>query len=175
MTNSLRRAVLAGCVLGLFAADALAAGQEERVWRQVETVRIWKLTEMLDLDQERIAAMMPILNEYTQELREQGRERDEGLRELSRLAKSDSTDEKQIRAAVDKVLKSERGILDLRHKHYRKMEDVLSPDQLAKYMIFDARFHDEIHQMLDDMRRHKRLRHRERILAPDGGGQAVPP
>ena len=166
-----------GVVLGMLAmglvlsGGAWAAGPEDKVWKQVEMVRLWKLSEILDLDEAELAKILPILKEYDRKMRELGKKREKAFKNLHREArKEDGWDKKMILAEVRNVLEFEREIMEVRQGHFRKMETILPPERLAKYMIFDLRFHDEIENFMRDMR-HRRgkgeRRFRDRPLSPD--------
>jgi len=45
--------------------------------------------------------------------------------------------------------------MSLRQDHYKKMEKLLAPEQLGKYMVFEVRFHDEIQNFMSDMSRRR--------------------
>ena len=60
-------------------------------------------------------------------------------------------------------------MMEARQAHFRDMEKLLPPERLAKYMIFDLRFHEEIGNFMRDMRHRRgkgRRGFRDRPLSP---------
>ena len=56
--------------------------QMERVRKRIETLRIWKLTKVLDLDEKSAARLFPLLNRYDKRRAEIERSLRDGMRDL---------------------------------------------------------------------------------------------
>jgi hypothetical protein len=135
---------------------AMAGGPDDKVWKQVEMVRIWKLTEVLNLDESEMPKIVPLVKDYNEAMRLRAHEREDVLRDLkAEYQKEKGQDEKAIKDDIKKILQLESELMSVRQDHYKKMEEVLSPERLAKYMVFEVRFHDEIQNFMSDMT-HKR-------------------
>jgi hypothetical protein len=118
----------------------------------IEKVRIYRLTQELDLTTEQAIEFFPKLNELQRVDREFRNAQQEILREL-RILVRDSAPDIEILESLTKyedALKNrvERQIIKI--KEIRKM---LTPNQQARYLIFQDEFEREIRRMIQEVRR----------------------
>lgn len=120
----------------------------------IENVRIYRLTQELDLTTEQAAKFFPQLNELRKIEQNFQKERMATLRELKDLVKSnDST------AKITKAIKRYEAVQEQRAtaqiKKTEEIKQVLTPLQQAKYLIFQEEFEREIREMIKEVRKHR--------------------
>lgn len=147
----------------LFSSAAGAREAKDRHWERVEMLRIWKLTEVLELDEEAMARIAPVVKTYNKKMRHGAMEREKTLHQLRRACrKEEGVDEKLIRESTRKILSLESEMMKTRHAHYKEMEKRLDPRLMGRYLLFEVRFQDEIQKFMQDMRggKHRKGRFR---------------
>ena len=118
----------------------------------IEKVRIYRLTKELDLTTEQAIEFFPKLNELQKVDREFRNTQQKILGELRILVRDSAPDIEIIESLTkyEDALKNrvERQILKI--KELRKM---LTPNQQARYLIFQDEFEREIRRMIKEVRR----------------------
>ncbi len=116
----------------------------QRVMEKIETIKMWKLMDALNLDSETALKVFPIIkamDEKRTRLIEQKRALLWKLRQSIR----DKTSEK---AAVDsmaaKLFDLTERICALSREEYQKLKGVLTEEQLGRYLLFQQRFRREL-------------------------------
>ncbi|MBZ0160649.1 hypothetical protein [Candidatus Methylomirabilis sp.] len=134
--------------------------------RMIETIRIWKMTEALNLDEAQAAKLFPKLAQLEASRRE-FHQRQRVLRdELAELLRQRPLRDEDIRAKLDQLDRTE---VDFRGQELAirgGLRSILSPEQQARFALFEDRFETEMRRTIQD------LRQRRRGLPP-GSGQSV--
>jgi len=123
--------------------DALEQ-EKERVRKRIHMIRIWRLTSELNLNEDTARDLFPILNAF-QERR--GRLMAEGRRIERMLAAEigrETQDEDKIKSLLDDYKLNEKRKYQLYRDESTKLESLLTPRQLAQYIIFGQRFNLEL-------------------------------
>lgn len=128
--------------------NALSEKKREEIRRKVETVRIWRLTEALKLDVNTSAKLASLLSSLEQNRRNALREQMEIMRELRRSLKSGKTDEADIKFLLDKIEKTHRMIQDVREQEWKGVQEILTIEQQARFLIFQQEFRREMQGMI---------------------------
>ncbi len=119
-------------------------GMQER-W---ETLRIWKLTDFLELNQDQAAEFFPALQEFR--------------KSMERLDSAEVSLQKAIINEIQSgnvnqrfVNKTKREIVDLRekrllreHEFLNTLPEYLTPEQQAKYLVFERRFQQALKNVI---------------------------
>lgn len=131
--------------------------------RLIETIKIWKMTEALNLDEDQAAKLFPKLAQLEASRREyQGRQR--LLREeLAELLKQRPLRDEEIKTRLDQL---DRAEIDFRgHEQVVRggLRSILSLEQQARLALFEDRFETEMRSVIQD------LRQRRRGFPPDAG------
>ena len=156
-------------LLLIFARDLAGAGErggwgregkgrgkgERRGAEMVETLRIWKMVDSLDLSEEQLIKLLPKLKEEKELRKEYGKARREALEGLGELLEEDEEEvsEKEIKAQ----LKELEGIDSEFQGKTRALKDqikkLLSVRQQAQFYIASQEFQKELRHMLGEMKR----------------------
>ena len=130
--------------------------KREEIRKRIELIRMWKLTEELDLTEETGAKLFPILHKYDEKRTELRRERHEIMNELRRALENVATSDEEIDAAMDKLDENALAVFDLIRQQRQDLKGVLSLRQQAKFILFQREFHREIRKIIAEARHRRR-------------------
>jgi Spy/CpxP family protein refolding chaperone len=131
----------------------LDAKKQEEVRKKVETVRIWRLTEELKLDEKTSARLASLLSAMDEKRRGLMRERMETMKDLRVLLKAGTPNEKKLKADLDKLEKDRREMMELDGKETSGVKEILSIEQQARYVVFQQEFRREMRGMIAEAAR----------------------
>jgi len=138
-------------------ADQPPENRDEAL-RRIEMLRLFRLTEVLELNEDDAARIFPVIQRYDREYRDIMEKREQLMRELQLQINSGAADPAALGRLVDEILNQEREAMRVRTEQFKELKRILTPEQYAKYLIFDARFREDLSRMLDDIRRHREPR-----------------
>lgn len=129
---------------------------------RIHTVRMVRLVEDLDLDEQKAMAISKILKEYEKQKDEIGQKRRQQMETLKKAVSEAKPDEKNVSEAdlqkgIDAVLKLDDDLRGLQKTEYADVAAHLTPVQRAKYLMF----RQEFNQAVGDVLRHGRGRDNE--------------
>lgn len=120
----------------------------------IEKVKIYRLTQELDLSTEQAELFFPKLNELQKIERDFHEQRAEMLHELKGLLVSGNNEDE----IVIIITEFEDAQKEKVSAQVQKMEDmwmVLTPVQRAKFLIFEDEFHREIREMIKEVKKRR--------------------
>ena len=131
--------------------------------RLIETIKIWKMTEALNLDEDQAAKLFPKLAQLEASRREfHGRQR--LLRdELIELLKQRPLRDEEIKMRLDQLDRAETDFRGHEQVVRGGLRSILSLEQQARFALFEDRFETEMRSVIQD------LRQRRRGFPPDSG------
>lgn len=138
--------------------------REGRDWRdkdhrrpeQLEALRIWKMTEYLELEEKQAMEFFPALQEHQDQMAELDSSEHSIHRKLHEAIKSGKVDQDFINAQINAIVKLENQRQQLRAEFLQSLSQYLTPEQQAKFLVFDRRFR----QALQSMVRQRDMRHK---------------
>jgi len=130
--------------------------QREEVRKKVEAVRLARLTETLQLDEETAAKFIPAITAIEQKRRALMKENHEAIRELKVMLHATPPDEAKLKTAIDAIEKNRHEIFSLRDKEFSAAKDSLTVTQMARYLIFNQEFQQEMRGMMEGARHPRR-------------------
>jgi len=155
--------ILASLVVSAFALSQpgqteqpAAPGQSERGWERVEQLRKVRLIEMLDLKEEQSVRFFARHKEHDAARRELMKKKEEALDKIERLLRN-RADASELTAVFADVEALEGQLLAERRKFLESLQDILSVEQRARFILFERRFERELR---DAFRESQRRRHR---------------
>ena len=125
---------------------------------QIQMLRIWKMTEELDLTEEQAGRFFPRPRKDDKNIDELEMERQSIFRELHKEAMKGGIAEKNHNEKIERRSAIEVKILKNKVEFIRNMDDLLSPDQRAKLMVFRHRFRDRMENMMREARKNRQMR-----------------
>lgn len=134
--------------------------------RLIETIKIWKMTEALNLDEDQAAKLFPRLAQLEASRREFHRQQRLLRDELTELLKQQPLRDQEVKARLERL---ERAEIDFRGREQvirGGLRSILSVEQQARLALFEDRFESEMRRAIQDLRqRHRGL--------PPGPGQGI--
>lgn len=115
---------------------------------RIEMVRMWKLTRELNLDEKKAAKLFPLLNRYDQKRWDLGREYKKLLFDLRDALKEEKSDEKKVAEIVANIESHFVTQENLRKEELKDLKEILSIQELGKYLIFQEQFLSDIRKIL---------------------------
>jgi hypothetical protein len=124
---------------------------------QMRTMRMWKLTEELKLDQTTAATVFPILAQFDDRARVIGQERREIGREVFQQANEGAPNEARLKELITKLLANQAKRSALDEERFKALRPALKPLQQAKLLLLLPRLEDDfrrrIREAIDAQRR----------------------
>lgn len=122
---------------------------------RIEQYKKIRMMEVLKLDEETSVRFIARYNRRQEELQKLNKQRNDLIDELQRLRKRDAADEE-----FRKVLRQLRGLSDpaveIREKYFDEIAEILTPKQMAEYMIFERSFLQNLREIMREMQRNRR-------------------
>jgi hypothetical protein len=126
--------------------------ERERVRKRIELIKIWRLTEELNLDEGTGAKLFPLIRQYEEKRREITRRREELIFILKGQLKSGSPHEDRIKGLLKEWEEIRADEQDMSRREREELKSILSIEQQARYLIFQQEFTREIRRVIADMR-----------------------
>lgn len=122
---------------------------------RVEQFKKMRLMEELKLDEATSIKFFARYNSHQQELRALNMKRNDIIDELQGLRRRNASD-----AEYEKTLAELKALADpaveLRVKFFNEISEVLSPKQVAEYVIFERNFVQNLREIMRDMQQQRR-------------------
>lgn len=163
--------------LSLIAQGDLPVDRRERVLERIEMMRMWKMTEDLDLTEREGAILFPFLRELEGERRALDEDRRRTMRELRATVRGENPDPDVVDDLLDRLVEIRKGQRRLEDRETEKIRELLGPERVARYLIFRQEFDRQIREVIFQARREgPRRDFPERIEPPPPPGtDALPP
>lgn len=127
-------------------------GDEKDPREIIEKVRIYKLTEALDLTEEQTTKFFPHLKEMRKTEQEIQKQRLELVQKLRDLIKNNAP-EQEIVNVLNKLQEIHKKRMVAQMKEIEDLRQILTPIQQAKFMIFQENFEREIRELIRQVRK----------------------
>jgi len=124
--------------------------QMENVRKRIETLRMWKLTKTLDLDEKTSAQLFPLINKYDKKRAELEVSMKEGMKDLREALKEKR--EGNLKNIIDKLEQNHKEMQKINDEERAELKKVLSVEQQAKFIIFQQEFDMEIRKIISEVR-----------------------
>ncbi|NJD68413.1 MAG: hypothetical protein FIA90_07165 [candidate division NC10 bacterium] len=134
--------------------------------RLIETIKIWKMTEALNLDEGQAAKLFPKLAQLEASRREFFRRQRILRNELAELLKQHPPQDEEIKARLDQLDRAEADFRGREQAIKGGLRSILSPEQQARFALFEDRFDTEMRRTIQDLRQRRRR-------LPPAAGQGV--
>lgn len=130
----------------VFSQHELNIQEVENRREKLEAMRIWKMTDFLDLSAEQSEKFFPMLREFEKNVRREQEKQRELISEIyDRMREADYTPtESDVEKLISQLADSERNIIDKKEEFIISLSEVLTPEQQIKYIVFDIRFRSDL-------------------------------
>ncbi len=137
--------------------------------RLIEMIKIWKMTEALDLSEDQAAKLFPKLSQLEASRREFQRRQRLLRDELADLLKQRPLRDQDVRTRLDELDRTEADFKGRELAIRGEFRLILSLEQQARLALFEERFETEMRRTIQD------LRQRRQGFFPYGSGQGIGP
>ena len=123
---------------------------------QLEALRIWKMTQYLDLSETQAAKFFPALQAHQEEIAALDSTERLIQRNIHDAIEAGGIDQQFIDNKIDSLITIMHAKETKRADFFRQLPQYLNPEQQAKFLIFDHRFRQALKSMIrrrDDDRR----------------------
>ncbi|MFQ6676525.1 MAG: hypothetical protein ACE5LH_09325 [Fidelibacterota bacterium] len=112
---------------------------------RIRMMKMWKLTELLALTEDQAKVFFPRHNSLSDELQAMSEKQNDLLKKVDEmLDKGGKINDKDLSAILKEITDIEKAKLDRKREFFEKLDDVLTPEQKARYLVFEARFKREL-------------------------------
>ncbi len=127
-------------------------GAEEKDPREIiEKVRIYRLTEELDLNEEQAAKFFPRLKDIRKTEQMFHKQKMEIVRELKELLK-EGAKEQEIIKVLNKFQELQKKRFESQLKEIEGIRNILTPEQQARFLVFQEEFEKEIRDLIKEVK-----------------------
>src|SRR5262249_24475540 len=127
---------------------AIPGGVRDEIKEKVRALRIARVIEALDLDENGAARLMPILNRAYDQIGEVAKDSGQARRELRSLVGAERRDEARINKLVDRLLANNMKIDELENQMIVDVRRVLTPSQVARQVVVLPEINHQIQQQI---------------------------
>ncbi len=124
--------------------------QQDEARERIETLRMWRLTKALDLDEKGCALVFPILSRYDRRRTEVQRALGAGMGDLRKAIAMADKPEAVLRKIIDGLERNRKVLQDINQEEWTTLRGVLTVEQQAKYLIFQQEFNQQISKMIEN-------------------------
>jgi Spy/CpxP family protein refolding chaperone len=119
----------------------------------IETMRIWRMTEALDLTEEQVSKFFPRLKDLEKIREGHQRERHSILREINNLLENGEVGERDLKERIAALESEERRFVEERERLRTELRSILTIEQQARFLVFQEEFERELREMIREARR----------------------
>jgi len=125
----------------------------DRPNKRIEQLHKIKLIETLDMDEETTLKFFSRFNKHRDQMNEIDNTGDDILLQMESKIKEGKTGE--LNSLIDDYLKNEQEIPKRKSEFIMSLSDILTPEQISKFLVFELRFKEEIRDIILKERRRR--------------------
>jgi Spy/CpxP family protein refolding chaperone len=129
-----------------------STAERKKIRENIETLRMYKLLEALNLTSEQSAEFLPALNEFQDAKRKFQDDRRAFLKELEDALESEKIDENKLEQTLTALEDTREQFQAEFVKFLQKARAVLTPQQRARLQLFEERFERRLRESIRQMR-----------------------
>lgn len=127
--------------------------RREKVRKRVEMMRMLRMTEELEMDEEAATRFFSRLRPLEKERWKLIKDRKKMQRQLKKVSRSEKSNPGEIKDLIQSMEENEAGISVLAGKEKAVVKSLLTPRQQAKYMLFKDHFRNEMKERVQKARK----------------------
>jgi len=156
--------VIVNSMTGLLAQEDFWMDVNPERRERLKTLRIWKMTESLDLSSEQSAAFFPKLKDFEKYIRSKQKKQRELMQEITeKINESDySPNKSDVKKLIHQLAEIEKDIITQKEEFINDLSTVFTPEQQLKYIVFENRFRRNLMKTLNQQARQKSLNQERR-------------
>jgi Spy/CpxP family protein refolding chaperone len=112
--------------------------------QRIEMIKMWKLTEVLNLDEKTAAKLFPMVHDYDQQQWKLREKRHEIIKGMKAELDKEKPDSAALTKMIDAIKQNQLDIVETRNKALEDFSNVLSKEQVARMIIAISQFEREV-------------------------------
>jgi Spy/CpxP family protein refolding chaperone len=128
----------------------------QKVKDRIKMVKVWKLTEALNLTQAQAQTFFPIYNKFFDGREDFEMQKFQMIQKLEDLTAKENVSDKEINQQVDKIDSLDQHIQDLRLQFRKDVQGVLTTLQIGQLYVFEIKFIQQMQEIIRDARQEMR-------------------
>ena len=137
----------------------LSREQLVRIRERIETLKMWKLTKALDLEEKTSARLFPVLGRYDKKKADIQYTLIQDVRDLK--SSLQAKNEGRTKAVLDRLEARTRELQGVNEQERAELRRVLTVEQQAKYLLFQLEFAREMRRIISEVRERRTDRGRK--------------
>ncbi|GBE39372.1 hypothetical protein BMS3Bbin08_01994 [bacterium BMS3Bbin08] len=139
---------------------------KEELRERIGMMRIWKLTEVLDLDEKTASRLFPVLHKFDKKRAEMHESAGKDKKELREALEEESYG--QIKGILKRLERKHRELQELNEEEKAELRDILTIEQQAKFILFRHDFERRIKKIVAEAKERRFAKDRlEKPLLPE--------
>lgn len=130
-------------------------GKRERLREEIETMKMWKMLDVLDLSQEQSDKFLPVWKEMQKAQKDFREKREDLLKSLESVLGEEKPAEGKIRDILGQLEKERSRFDEVQQRFRQKAQEVLTLEQQAKLLLFEDRFEKRMMEIIRQYRERK--------------------
>ncbi len=124
--------------------------QMEKVRKRIETLKMWRLTDALNLDEKTSSQIFPLISKYDKKRIEAEQSLRNGMKELREFLKEKR--EGNLKGILDKIEENHKALQRIKEEEWAELKKILTVEQQARFIIFQQEFEREIRKIIAEVR-----------------------
>ncbi|NQV29588.1 MAG: hypothetical protein HQ508_01755 [Candidatus Marinimicrobia bacterium] len=121
--------------------------------QNMDAVRIWKLTEVLELSEDQVVTFLPLVQIHERKLREIQKEMVVLAKEGHKLMEAGEVSQKEVDKLIKKYSAKQDEVYQIKNDFLKSLPKHLTPKQQLLYLGFETRFRSELREYMKNERR----------------------
>lgn len=122
----------------------------DKVRKRIETLKMWKLTEALSLNEETAAKFFPVLNKYDRKRMKIGSEMKKDMLQLRQSV--DTASENELEVIILRLRNHHKKLQEISSEELSKLRDILSVRDMGRLILFKRDFKKDMRKRMFEVR-----------------------
>lgn len=118
--------------------------------RKMEAVRIYKLTQALNLTDDQITKFIPVLQKHEAAFREEQQKLKAIMEDGRKLLNGDELSQKDVTKFMERVTTQQAKIQATNQDFFKSLDKYLTPRQQLQYLAFEERFRRQLREFIQE-------------------------
>lgn len=121
--------------------------------KNMEAVRIWKLTEVLELSEDQVLTFLPLVQIHERELKKVQKEIVVLAKETHVLLEKGDVSQKEVDKYIKMYTGKQNEIHKIKNNFVKSLPEYLTPSQQLRYLSFETQFRSGLREYMKNERR----------------------
>ena len=124
----------------------------QQIRKRIETIKIWKLTEELNLTEQQSEKFFPVYNKFKDDTEAIEIERRQVIEKLDELTTKENSSADEINKLLDEIERLDGNFNSTKAVFRGKLEDILTIQQIGRLYVFEVMFQRQMQEIVRDIR-----------------------